>query len=139
MNYEEIKYFYSFLGYNMRENRPYIGSREPAPGDPSITVGLAVRKAIYYAVDRHEINNVLFGGERIIQHYPIYHRMSKWCNPNIIRYNHNIDLARKYMKIAGFGKLDPPGLGPWEITGIVLTSVFIAGVIVFTFFKTKKK
>ncbi|NHJ39384.1 MAG: hypothetical protein FK731_05070, partial [Asgard group archaeon] len=39
--------YYNFLiqhlGYNLREDRPIIGSREPAPGDPSITVGLAIR------------------------------------------------------------------------------------------------
>lgn len=137
--FEEIQYYYSFLGYNMRENRPHIGSRKPAPGKPSITVGLAVRKAISYAIDRHEINNVIFGGEHIIQHYPIYHRMVKWCNPNIIRYDHNLDLAREYMRIAGFGELPPNGLDGWEITGIVLVSAIFVGIIVFTFYRTKKK
>jgi len=61
------------------------------------------------------------------------------CNPNIIRYNHDLDRAREYMKIAGFPTPTLKGLNPWEITGIVLVSVFIAGVIVFIFFKTKKK
>ncbi|MCE7745534.1 MAG: hypothetical protein GPJ52_10425 [Candidatus Heimdallarchaeota archaeon] len=130
-----------YFGYNMRENRDPIGSREPCADNPTITKGLAVRKAISYALDVEEINNVLFGGEYLITHYPFYETLAKWKNPNIVRYEHNLDTARRFMALAGYtdDTLEPERLNPWEISGKVLISVFIAGVIVFTFFKTKKK
>ena len=130
-----------YFGYNMRENRDPIGSREPYADNPTITKGLAVRKAISYALDVEEINNVLFGGEYLITHYPFYETLAKWKNPNIVRYEHNLDTARRFMALAGYtdDTLEPERLNPWEISGMVLISVFIAGVIVFTFFKTKKK
>ncbi len=130
-----------YFGYNMRENRDPIGSREPCADDPIITKGLAVRKAISYALDVEEINNVLFGGEYLITHYPFYETLAKWKYPNIIRYDHNLDRAREFMALAGYTDdiLEPDRPNGWEISGMVLISVFIAGVIVFTFFKTKKK
>jgi ABC-type transport system substrate-binding protein len=138
--YEVKPYNFALLGYNMREDRPYIGSREPAPGDPSMTIGLAIRKAISYAIDREVINQVMYGGEFIIQDHPIYQRISKWCNPNIIRYNYDLDKAREYMRIAGFGEeFVPEGLSPWEITGIVFSSVLVVGTISFISYRLYKK
>ena len=132
--------FFDILGYNMRENRDHIGSRDPCPGDSDMTVGLAIRKAISYALDRQEINEVLYGGEYVITNYPIYEGMGRWRNPNIIRYEHNLDTARELMVKANYSRDTnmPDSFNGWEIAGLVLTSVFIAGVIVFTFFKTKK-
>jgi ABC-type transport system substrate-binding protein len=130
----DIYGYYSFLiehlGYNLREDRPIISSREPAPGDPSITVGLAIRKAISYAINRDEINAVISGGEYLLHDHPIAYRLGKWCNPNIIRYNHDLDKAQEYMRIAGYGEqFVPETLSNKEIAGIVLSSVFAAGVI----------
>ena len=131
---------YSFLGYNLREDRPIIGNCTLAPGDSSITVGLAVRKAISYAIDRDEINQVLFGGNFILQDYPIYQKTAKWCNPNIIRYNHNLDKAREYMRIAGFGEdFVPEKLSKWEITGIVFSAVIVVGIFPIVSYRMYKK
>ncbi len=96
----ETKFYLGFFGYNMRPTRPVIGNPAPAPGDPTISVGLAVRKAISYALDRVEINNIIHRGEFTITDHPIYLKLGIWCNPNIIRYNHDLDLAREYMEIA---------------------------------------
>ncbi len=87
---EEVTSAFNFLGYNMREDRDHIGNPNPAPGDESITVGLAVRKAISYAIDRVEINDVVHRGDYSIADHPIYQKMGIWCNPNIIRYNHDL-------------------------------------------------
>jgi peptide/nickel transport system substrate-binding protein len=124
------------LFYNLREDRPIISSQEPAPGDPSITKGLAIRKAISYAINRDEINQVLFGGEFILQDHPISSILGKWCNPDIIRYNHNLDKAREYMQIAGYGEeeLIPSGLNGWEIAGIVVSSVIFTGAVSFVIY-----
>ncbi len=137
--HSKFTYNFNFYGYNMRENRAYIGSSEPCLGDPRITKGLAIRKAISYAIDRHEINRILFNGEYIITDYPIYEAMGKWINPNIIRYNHDLEEARKYMTLANFTYFVPKSLTGWEITGIVLTSVFMAGTITFVFIRINKK
>ncbi|MBD3192282.1 MAG: hypothetical protein GF308_16705 [Candidatus Heimdallarchaeota archaeon] len=100
----EVMFYYAFFGYNMREDRDYIGSREPCPNDSSMSIGFAVRKAISYAIDREEINNIVHKGEYVITHHPIYHKMGIWCNPNIIRYDHNLEQARFYLEKAGFLK-----------------------------------
>ena len=125
----------------MRENRAHIGSRDPCPNDPSITIGLAVRKAISYALDVDEINEVLFRGEYLQTNLPFYESLAKWKNPNIIRYDYDLDRAREYLAKANYTSevQEPDTLKWWEITGIVFASVFIAGVIVFTFYRTKKK
>lgn len=137
--HSKFLYSYSFFGYNMRENRPHIGNRTACPGDPDMTIGLAVRKAISYALDRHEINEVLYNGEMKVSDFPIYEEQSTWCNPNIVRYNHDLAEARKLMAKAGYEELPPGRLNGWEIAGMVLVSVFIAGVIIFTYYKTGKK
>ena len=119
----------------MRENRPHIGSREPAPGDPSLSIGLAIRKAISYAIDRQEISNVEHSGEYAITDHPIHMKMGIWCNPNIIRYNHDLDKAREYMTIAGFtaDSSDTPGFS----IGVAIFSVFVVSTAVY--FTTKKR
>ncbi len=104
----DIKFNLGFYGYNMRPIRPDIGNPNPAPGDPTITVGLAVRKAISYALDRVEINNVIHKDEYTITDHPIYLKLGIWCNPNIIRYNHDLDLAKEFMVIAGYGHTPTP-------------------------------
>jgi ABC-type transport system substrate-binding protein len=110
----DTQFYFGFFGYNMRPVRTVIGNPDPAPGDASMTVGLAIRKAISYALDRVEINDVIHRGEYTITDHPIYLKMGIWCNPNIIRYNHDLDLAREYMAIAGYEIVDSvstPGFG----------------------------
>jgi len=91
-----------FMGFNMREERLHLGDRRPCPTDPSISRGLAIRKAICYAADRQEINNVLHSGRYNVIHWPIYQRMGIWCNPNIIRYDFDLLMAKHYMVLAGY-------------------------------------
>ncbi len=100
--YSKTKDALYFYGYNLREERGPLGNRTACPGDPSMTVGLALRKAISYAINRMEINNVLHRGEYTPSYYPIYDVMGVWCNPNIIRYEYDLDKAREYMAIAGY-------------------------------------
>ncbi|NHJ48530.1 MAG: hypothetical protein FK733_12165 [Asgard group archaeon] len=98
--------FYNWLGYNMRESRGPIGSREPAPLDPSLTIGLAIRKAISYAINREEINDIVHEWDYKIWNHPNYPTLGKWLNPNIIRYDHNLQLAKEYMTKAGYHLVD---------------------------------
>jgi len=89
-----------FFGYNMREVRPFLGNRAPCAADPSITKGLAIRKAISYAMDRVYMNNEVNDGEHYITDWPIYRILGIWCNPNIIKYRHNLTLAQYYINLA---------------------------------------
>ena len=98
----DTTFSYGFYGFNMREVRLEMGSREASLIDPTITKGLALRKAISYAVDRQEINDVIHRGEYTLTDWPIYPKMGIWCNPNIIRYNHDLDKAREFMTKAGY-------------------------------------
>jgi len=102
----DTNFYFGFFGYNMRPAREHIGNPDPAPGDPSMSIGLAIRKAISYAANIVEINNIIHGGEFTITYHPIYMKMGIWCNPNIIKYEHNLDLATEYMAIAGFGSIE---------------------------------
>lgn len=97
---EDISSNLGFFAFNLREERAYIGSRDPSGGDPNMSIGLAIRKAIAYAIDREEINEVLYGGKFSINHYPIGEKLGIWCNPDIIHYDYNVTKAREYLGIA---------------------------------------
>ncbi|NHJ39640.1 MAG: ABC transporter substrate-binding protein [Asgard group archaeon] len=115
VQYKTINFF-NWIGYNMRESRDYIGSREPCPLDPDMTIGLAIRKAISYAIDRSEINQITHNNKNIIWNHPTFPTFGIWNNPNIIRYNYNIEKAKEYMTKAGFD------LGWTERIGLQLPS-----------------
>ncbi|TFG00001.1 MAG: hypothetical protein EU542_08485, partial [Promethearchaeota archaeon] len=127
-----------FFGYNIREDREYIGDRTPCETNASITKGLAIRKAISYALDRNEINKIIHQGEFNITDHPIYPIKGIWYNPDIIRYTHDLDKARDYMKLAGFeitkeGSIPPPpNPSPSIIIGnklwIILGTFFTIGL-----------
>jgi len=98
----KIMYYLGYIGYNMRTARPEIGNPNPWSVNESLTKGLALRKAISYAIDREEINQVVHGGDYGLTDHPIYTAMGVWCNPNIIQYNFDLDKAMFYMSdIAG--------------------------------------
>ncbi|NHJ48526.1 MAG: hypothetical protein FK733_12145 [Asgard group archaeon] len=90
------------LAFNMREVRPAIGNREPCPLDPSLSIGLAIRKAIAYVIDKSEINQIIHRNERIEIDHPIMPSFGNWQHPKIIRYCYNKDVAIAYTRLAGY-------------------------------------
>ncbi|HUU78688.1 MAG TPA: ABC transporter substrate-binding protein [candidate division Zixibacteria bacterium] len=127
----DTTFYFGFFGYNMRPVRPVIGNPNAAPGDDTMTIGLAIRKAISYALDRVEINNVIHRGEYTITDHPIYLKMGIWCNPNMIRYNHDLDKARLYMEIAGYVVVEETTTTPGFGILIALSSIMaVASAIV---------
>jgi len=132
--YSKRKKTMSFLSYNVREIRPVIGNNEPCENDPSITKGLAVRKAISYAIDRIEINDIVHGGECFVTDYPIYEALSIWCNPNIIRYNYDLEKAKYYMNLAGFAE---PVIMGFEMINLFHLSFSV--MIIVVIIKQRKK
>ena len=105
----------NFIGFNMRENRNPLGSRELCPNDNTMTKGLAIRKAICYAIDKEKINNIQYDGERRIIYWPIYEKLGIWCNPNIIKYDYNFTKACELMAKAGYYL---PGYSPSQTPSI---------------------
>ena len=134
----DTQFFFGFFGYNMRPVRPVIGNPNAAPGDDTMTIGLAIRKAISYALDRVEINNVIHRGEYTITDHPIYLKMGIWCNPNIIRYNHDLDKARLYMEIAGYVVVEETTTTPGFGVIVAISSLIFVAIPSTIYFKKRR-
>jgi len=134
----DTQFFFGFFGYNMRPVRPVIGNPNAAPGDDTMTIGLAIRKAISYALDRVEINNVIHRGEYTITFHPIYLKMGIWCNPNIIRYNHDLDKARLYMEIAGYVVVEETTTTPGFGVIVAISSLIFVAIPSTIYFKKRR-
>ena len=141
---------FDFLGFNMREVRPYLGSRDPAPGDVALTVGLCLRKAIGYAIDWEFIGQEMHSNLYERNHSPIYPYLGIWNNPNIIHYNYDIDIAAEYMTKAGYDLWYTYTYDDWNCGGFIALMVFvmaspfivvaiIVGLITFIVVRSNKK
>jgi ABC-type transport system substrate-binding protein len=114
------------LIFNLREIRPVIGSREACPGYVSKAKGLAVKKAICYAINREEIKRVLLGDDYMLTHHPVNPINKSWLNPEIFKYCHNLDVSRNYMTVTGYGLCGMPiedGYGLWPDWEDVCSSI----------------
>ncbi|NHK30248.1 MAG: hypothetical protein FK730_02775 [Asgard group archaeon] len=133
--------FFNYLGFNMRPVRAFIGNTDPCQHFPEMSHGLALRKAITYAINREEINKVIHGGEANISNYPISPILGKWCNPNIVNYCHNLEFAKYFMMTQGFdvgGRWInyPDGFPDWEYgcpthdpTSVSVNSYYYLGLL----------
>ena len=91
------------FGFNVDDGRTTpLQSRTTCPHNSALTIGLAVRKAVAYAIDRERINTEINNDTRIICHHPISPHMGIWLNPNIIKYDYNLTKAKEHMYFAGF-------------------------------------
>ncbi len=105
------------LVYNLREARPVIGNRQPCPGFPAKSIGLGIRKAISFAINREEIKRLVLGDDYEISHHPINPTNKSWLNPNGVKYCHDLIAAEQLMKTTGYwgGWTPGPyiGYGSW--------------------------
>ncbi len=129
---EKMGFVFTFLGYSLREVDRIIGSREPCKDDPSITKGLAVRKAISYAIDRDEFNQIVYSGEGCVVDNPFYEARKIWSDPNIIQYNHDLEMAKYYLELAGFATV----ISGFEIFDLFQISFSV--LVVILVFKRKQ-
>lgn len=92
--YKELGNAYTYLGFNLKR-KPFDDKR--------------VRQAINYAIDKQElIDGVLLGlGEPIASPYK---PGTRWTNPNLRPYPHDIAKARQLLKEAGFADTDGDGI-----------------------------
>ncbi|MHA1302572.1 MAG: ABC transporter substrate-binding protein [Candidatus Heimdallarchaeaceae archaeon] len=117
-----LRSYFNFMGFNLR--RPFIGGDDnyvflEEEGYEEYTKALAVRKAIAYAIDREEINNVLHDGEYLISHSIIYPVQAFWYYNDIIKYNYDLDTAIAWLKRAGYYKELEATTTPLPIIGVV--------------------
>ena len=131
----------NFIGFNMRENRNPLGSRELCPNDNTMTKGIAIRKAICYAIDRVKINEQIHQGDYRIIYWPIPERLGIWCNPNIIHYDYNLFKAYEMMEKAGYDipGFYAPGFGTSTTLGSKFISIGFLSIIVISVIYLKKK
>ena len=111
--YSKISNSIDFLAFNLE--RPFIGGENnniPLTIEDLVKLnkGVAIRKAICYAINRNEMNEVLLDGEGIIvdsitsPYYGLYYY------DDIIKYQYNLDEAKKWLSAA----LDfPPVYSIW--------------------------
>ena len=109
----------SFMFFNLR--RPFIGGADnfvylEEPGKEEYTKASAVRKAINYAVDRDEMNQVIHDGEYLVAHSVLYPFTAFYYFNDIIKYNRDLDAAREWLAAAGYVLPEPT---PLPILGIV--------------------
>ena len=114
---------FSYMFYNLR--RPFVGGADnfvflDDPGKEEYTVGVAVRKAMNYAIDRDEMNQVLHDGEYLIAHSVLYPFTAYYYYNDIIKYNYDLYAAFEWLGAAGYptGSLPPTGTETSVITTV---------------------
>jgi len=95
----------TFLGFNLQ--RPFVGGVFnfvflTAEDKEDYTKAVAVRKAICYAIDRKDINNVVHNGEYIISHSMILPSNTFHYYKDIIKYNYDLAEANEWLEFAGY-------------------------------------
>jgi peptide/nickel transport system substrate-binding protein len=92
--YKELGNSYTYLGFNLKR-KPFDDKR--------------VRQAINYAIDKQElIDGVLLGlGEPVASPYK---PGTRWSNPRLRPYPHDIEKAKQLLKQAGFEDSDGDGI-----------------------------
>ncbi|GAH22558.1 unnamed protein product, partial [marine sediment metagenome] len=96
---------FTFMFYNLR--RPFIGGTDnavylDAPGKADYTKGVAVRKAMNYAIDRDEMNQVIHDGEYLLSHSLIYPFTAFYYYNDIIKYNRDLKASEEWLLAAGY-------------------------------------
>lgn len=97
--------YITFMFYNLK--RPFVGGADnyeylDAVGKEEYTKGSAVRKAMNYAIDRDEMNQVLHDGEYLIAHSVLYPFTAYYYYNDIVKYNYDLFAAQTWLADAGY-------------------------------------
>lgn len=125
----------TFMFYNLR--RPFVGGVDnfvylSEPGKEEYTVGIAVRKAINYAINRDEINAVIHDGEYQVAHSVVYPSQAYYYYNDIVKYNYDIDASFEWLEAAGY---PIPERTPFPVFGIIAA---IGAAAFIAFFRKRK-
>ena len=140
----DIHNYLNFIAFNVQSSNEIIGDLSPCEKNTTFSKGLAIRKAICYVINREEINKIIHKGEYMMIHHPIHPKLGIWCNPNIIKYTHDIELAKYYMDLAGYSLPDYSFKNQivfetfWIYILGGITYVLMIGISIFGLFFRKK-
>jgi ABC-type transport system substrate-binding protein len=134
-----VRGYILFMFYNLQ--RPFVGGADnyvylDAAGKEEYTKGAAVRKAMNYAVDREEMNQVLHDGEYLICHSVLYPSTAYYYYNDIVKYNYDLWSAMDWLIAAGYPgeypNTDPTTTDgtPFPVVGII-AAIGAAAAIVF--------
>ncbi|MBF0522421.1 MAG: ABC transporter substrate-binding protein [Candidatus Omnitrophica bacterium] len=84
-------------GANPKTQKPFV-----EPQKLKWFTNVSFRKAVAYAIDRKKIIEILNNGLGYEQFSPISQADGFWYNPDVKRYDYNLDEARKILMEAGF-------------------------------------
>jgi ABC-type transport system substrate-binding protein len=129
---ESSEYDTSYLFFNLRESWPTVfNDKTPCDKDPTITKGLAIRKAIYYALNRTEMTS-FYQSNGLIVHDSLFTQDTVWSDPNLIEHSVNLEKAKEYLELAGY-IFETATLNQSFATILILTSsITFTAIIVIT-------
>ncbi len=117
---------YNFLAFNLQNE--FLGGSSnfeylTDPGKEEYTRGVAVRKAICYAIDREFINVDVHDYNYTISHSPINPYLEYWYYDEIIKYDYNLTLSEIWLTAAGY-----------EVVPVTNTNYYVLNVLVVPIF-----
>ena len=106
---DKLSEIYSFIAINI--NSPLLGGENyllfmnKIPGKEEYTIGMALRKAIFYAINRVQLNDIFHNGEHYIYDSPIHPSLGYWLYDGYPFYTHNMTLAEIWVSAAVYTRL----------------------------------
>ncbi|MCG3222244.1 MAG: hypothetical protein H7641_12770, partial [Candidatus Heimdallarchaeota archaeon] len=93
---------FNYMAFNLRS--PYIGGEwnyifNPDETKEGYTLACSIRKAICYAIDKEEINEELYDGEKIIAHSLFYPYTQYYYYDDIIKYERDLEAAYDWLHV----------------------------------------
>ncbi len=139
-----LQSYLTFMAFNLR--RPFIGSTNnfynlTEVGKEEYNKGVAVRKAITYAINRSAMNEYLHDGQYFMCHSVIYPSTAYYYYDGF-QYECSIEKAQEWLAAAGYYTYPTtPGTTTNTITTIdySLPSLMALGVIYIVMFKFKRR
>ncbi len=122
----------TFMFYNLQRNFiSDISSNEflTTPGKEEYTKGVALRKAINYAIDRDEMNQELHDGEYLVANSVIYPYTAFYYYNDIIKYNYDLDASVEWLDALYFTSTIISTIAHPNITLFVI-SITIASIYI---------
>jgi len=117
----------SMFWFNLNPGKNKSGKPFVAPHKHKWFTDVRWRRAMAHAVDRAGIAQTVFGGLAVPQYGPETPANKLWYNPDLVKYDYNLDMSRKYLDSMGLIDRDHDGVredeegNPVEFTMITNT------------------
>ncbi len=124
-----------YIGFNLKSTDTPEISDLTLTEDGTMTKGLAVRKAIAHIFDKTQITGLIQTESHIIDS-PFSNKFTSYINPDITKYNYNLEKAKTFMLKAGFDPLTLNNTG-FTLPVAFLSTLFLAVLVPIIVKKTK--